>query len=277
MNLPFDVASPPRRLFALRRYAELGLIDRGFDSEVRVADPAQRGFSGQWRPRLRQTRKAEPPRPWLSRSWMHSTALREHFDISLAGPGFINFRLKPIALLGLVAGLRFRGTPPKPARPSAHARPDLGRGLLVAQHRQADARRPPALRRHWRGHLPPARLHRREGHPRQPPRRLGHTVRQTHLWPTSAGLDDEALAQRAASRNSNASTSSATTPPTPDGSPELDRSQTANSCSSRQGDAQERRALAKNSPTSVPRRLPAVIYDQPRHQVFDHNARRVLL
>jgi len=98
MHLPFDVAA---YLDATLRTtaAKLGLIERGFDPEVRVADPAHGDFQANGALAFAK-REKQNPRAVAQQLVDPLEVLREHFDISLAGPGFINFRLKPAALLG---------------------------------------------------------------------------------------------------------------------------------------------------------------------------------
>src|SRR5882757_252591 len=98
MNLPFDVAA---YLDATLRStaAQLGLTERGFDPEVRVADPAHGDFQANGALAFAK-REKQNPRAVAQQLVDPLEVLREHFDISLAGPGFINFRLKPAALLG---------------------------------------------------------------------------------------------------------------------------------------------------------------------------------
>jgi len=97
MNLPFDVAA---HLDASLRSAaaKLGLIERGFDPEVRVADPAHGDFQANGALAFAK-REKQNPRAVAQQIVDPLGELREFFDISLAGPGFINFRLKPAALL----------------------------------------------------------------------------------------------------------------------------------------------------------------------------------
>ncbi len=98
MSLPFNVASHLDT--ALRAAAaELGLTDRGFQPEVRVADPANGDFQANGALAFAKREKLNP-RAVGQQLVEKLGALQEHYDISLAGPGFINFRLKPAALLG---------------------------------------------------------------------------------------------------------------------------------------------------------------------------------
>ncbi len=98
MSLPFNVASHLDT--ALRAAAaELGLTDRGFQPEVRVADPANGDFQANGVLAFAKREKLNP-RAVGQQLVEKLGALQEHYDISLAGPGFLNFRLKPAALLG---------------------------------------------------------------------------------------------------------------------------------------------------------------------------------
>lgn len=98
MSLPFNVASHLDT--ALRTAAaQLGLSDRGFQPEVRVADPANGDFQANGALAFAKREKLNP-RALGQQIVDQLDALKEHYDISLAGPGFINFRLKPAALLG---------------------------------------------------------------------------------------------------------------------------------------------------------------------------------
>lgn len=97
MDLPFHVASYLDT--ALRAAANrLGWADRGFQPEVRVADPAHGDFQANGALAYAKREKQNPRA--LAQQLVDATdpAAREAFDIALAGPGFINFRLKPAAL-----------------------------------------------------------------------------------------------------------------------------------------------------------------------------------
>jgi arginyl-tRNA synthetase len=98
MSLPFNVAS---HLDASLRAvaAKLGLADRGFQAEVRVADPANGDFQANGALAFAK-REKQNPRVLAQQLVDLLSSLRDDFDVNLAGPGFINFRLKPAALLG---------------------------------------------------------------------------------------------------------------------------------------------------------------------------------
>src|ERR1700710_386838 len=97
MNLPFDAAA---YLDATLRStaAQLGLTERGFDPEVRVADPAHGDFQANGALAFAK-REKQNPRAFAQQIVEQLGSLATDFDLSLAGPGFINFRLKPSALL----------------------------------------------------------------------------------------------------------------------------------------------------------------------------------
>jgi arginyl-tRNA synthetase len=97
MDLPFNVAS---HLDATLRAAaaRLGLLERGFQPEVRVADPANGDFQANGALAFAKKEK-QNPRALGQQIVDQLGDLAPHFDITLAGPGFINFRIKPAALL----------------------------------------------------------------------------------------------------------------------------------------------------------------------------------
>jgi arginyl-tRNA synthetase len=98
MGLPFHIA---RYLdSSLRGVAtQLGLAARGFEPEVRVADPAHGDYQANGALAFAKREKQNPRA--LAQQVVDSLAadLKAGFEIALAGPGFINFRLKPAALL----------------------------------------------------------------------------------------------------------------------------------------------------------------------------------
>ncbi len=97
MSLPFNVASHLDT--AVRAAAaKLGLADRGFQPEVRVADPANGDYQANGALAFAK-REKQNPRALAQQIVDELGALQADYDISLAGPGFINFRLKPAALL----------------------------------------------------------------------------------------------------------------------------------------------------------------------------------
>ena len=97
MSLSFNLAAHLSQ--SLRAAADqAGLAGRGFDPEVRVADPAHGDFQANGALAFAK-REKQNPRALAQQLVDQLTSLSETFDISLAGPGFINFRLKPAALL----------------------------------------------------------------------------------------------------------------------------------------------------------------------------------
>ncbi len=98
MDLPFHVA---QHLGAKLREAAagLGLADRGFEPEVRVADPAHGDFQANGALACAKREKQNPRALAQQVVDALDPALKAACDISLAGPGFINFRLKPAALV----------------------------------------------------------------------------------------------------------------------------------------------------------------------------------
>lgn len=97
MSLPFNVASHLDTVLR-NAAAKLNLADRGFQPEVRVADPANGDFQANGALAFAK-REKQNPRALGQQIVGQLDELQEHFDVSLAGPGFINFRLKPPALL----------------------------------------------------------------------------------------------------------------------------------------------------------------------------------
>ena len=97
MSLPFNVA---QHLDAQLRAAadRAGLAGRGFDPEVRVADPAHGDYQANGALAFAK-REKQNPRALAQQIVDQLAGLQPVFDISLAGPGFINFRAKPAALL----------------------------------------------------------------------------------------------------------------------------------------------------------------------------------
>jgi arginyl-tRNA synthetase len=98
MGLPFHIA---KHLDTTLRAAagQLGLLTREFDPEVRVADPAHGDFQANGALAFAKREKQNPRA--LAQQLVDALPadFRADFDLALAGPGFINFRLKPAALL----------------------------------------------------------------------------------------------------------------------------------------------------------------------------------
>ena len=96
----------------------------------------------------------------------------------IAGPGFINLRVKDEWLIErLTAG---RGRSKARRRPRGQAANLCGR-FFRAERGQADARRPYPLDRYRRLVVPRVAIPGPHGHQRQPHRRLGHAVRHDPL------------------------------------------------------------------------------------------------
>ncbi|MBL9215772.1 MAG: arginine--tRNA ligase [Opitutaceae bacterium] len=97
MELPFNVANHLDK--TLRAAAStLGLAERGFEPEIRVADPANGDFQANGALAFAK-REKQNPRALGQQIVDQLGSLKAGFDITLAGPGFINFRIKPEALL----------------------------------------------------------------------------------------------------------------------------------------------------------------------------------
>ena len=98
MDLPFNVASQLDS--ALRQAASgLGFTAKGFDPELRVADPAHGDYQANGALAFAKREKMNPRAVAQQLVESCPAGLKADFDISLAGPGFINFRLRPSALL----------------------------------------------------------------------------------------------------------------------------------------------------------------------------------
>lgn len=97
MSLPFNVAAHLDT--RLRAAADLaGLAGKGFDPELRVADPAHGDYQANGALAFAKREKQNPRA--LAQQIVDKTAdLQADFEVTLAGPGFINFRLKPASLL----------------------------------------------------------------------------------------------------------------------------------------------------------------------------------
>ncbi|MBI5422861.1 MAG: arginine--tRNA ligase [Opitutae bacterium] len=102
MDLPFHVASHVDA--ALRAAAaRLGLAERGFQPEVRVADPAHGDFQANGALAFAKREKQNPRALAQQVVDALDADTQAAFEITLAGPGFINFRLKPATLLAWLA------------------------------------------------------------------------------------------------------------------------------------------------------------------------------
>ncbi len=98
MDLPFHTA----RLLdsaLVAAASRLGLVERGFQPEVRVADPAHGDYQANGALAFAKREKQNPRA--VAQQVVDTLAPEIHaaFAITLAGPGFINFRLQPAALL----------------------------------------------------------------------------------------------------------------------------------------------------------------------------------
>jgi arginyl-tRNA synthetase len=98
MSLPFHVASHLDR--ALQTAADaVGLAGRDFTPEVRVADAAHGDYQANGALAFAKRGKQNPRALAQQIVDALDASVKADFDLSLAGPGFINFRLKPAALL----------------------------------------------------------------------------------------------------------------------------------------------------------------------------------
>ncbi len=80
--------------------AAAGLVDASaFNPEVRTADPRFGDFQGNGVLAYAKARKLNPRQVAEKLVGALPAELRETFDVSIAGPGFVNFTLKPAALL----------------------------------------------------------------------------------------------------------------------------------------------------------------------------------
>ena len=132
-----------------------------------------------------QTGRRPTPAQSPSRSRRSWTSARWRPRVSIAGPGFINVRLIP-DVARRAAPSRRRPTTGW-ASPRRAIAADGRRRLLRPEHRQADARRPPPQHDHRRRDQPGARVPGARGHPAEPPRRLGHAVRDADRVPARSG------------------------------------------------------------------------------------------
>jgi len=97
MALPFHIAEHLEHSIASAATG-LGWADKGFQPELRVADPAHGDFQANGALAYAKREKLNP-RALGQQLIDRMGDLQADFDLSLAGPGFINFRLKPTALL----------------------------------------------------------------------------------------------------------------------------------------------------------------------------------
>lgn len=102
MDLPLHGAA----LFdaALRSAARhLGLEERGFQPEVRVADPAHGDYQANGALAFAKRERLNPRAVAQQLVQALDPSVAEKAEITLAGPGFINFRLRPTALAAWLA------------------------------------------------------------------------------------------------------------------------------------------------------------------------------
>jgi arginyl-tRNA synthetase len=98
MDAPFHTANLLDS--ALRAAAaQLGWTERGFQPEVRVADPAHGDYQANGALAFAKREKQNPRAVAQHLVDALAPEVRAAYDISLAGPGFINFRLQPDSLL----------------------------------------------------------------------------------------------------------------------------------------------------------------------------------
>lgn len=98
MDVTFDLAA---QLEATLKdaAATAGLDATAFTPEVRTADPRHGDFQANGVLGYAKARKLNPRAVATQLLEGLPASLREHYDIAIAGPGFINFTLKPAALL----------------------------------------------------------------------------------------------------------------------------------------------------------------------------------
>jgi arginyl-tRNA synthetase len=98
MDIPFNVGGYLDT--TLRAAAgQAGLAGSGFEPEVRVADPAHGDFQANGALAFAKREKQNPRAIAQRLVDALPVSLKEMFEVALAGPGFINFRLNPAALL----------------------------------------------------------------------------------------------------------------------------------------------------------------------------------
>jgi arginyl-tRNA synthetase len=96
MDLSFDLAIALDRALA-GAATRAGFAEHGFEPGVRTADPAHGDFQANGALAYAK-RQRQNPRAVAENLIKELGDLTPDFDISVAGPGFINFRLKPAAL-----------------------------------------------------------------------------------------------------------------------------------------------------------------------------------
>jgi arginyl-tRNA synthetase len=106
MDLCFDLAAALERSLS-EGARQAGLTGDGFAPDVRLADPVHGDFQANGI-LAHAKRHRQNPRALAETIVTHLADLTPHFDIAIAGPGFVNFRLKPAALLAWLAKHRDR-------------------------------------------------------------------------------------------------------------------------------------------------------------------------
>ena len=102
MSLPFHLARTLDQA-VLAAASTLGFAERGFQPEVRAADPAHGDFQANGALAFAKREKQNPRAVAQQIVDKLDAATLASFDVALAGPGFINFRLKPAALLAWIS------------------------------------------------------------------------------------------------------------------------------------------------------------------------------
>ena len=98
MHVSFDIASSLDQ--ALRTAAvAAGLEPESFSPEVRAADPRHGDFQANGVLAYAKARKLNPRATAEQLVAALPASVRDAYEVSIAGPGFINFTLKPAALL----------------------------------------------------------------------------------------------------------------------------------------------------------------------------------
>jgi arginyl-tRNA synthetase len=106
MDPSFDVAKAlDRALWGAASHA--GLAELGFAPEIRTADPVHGDFQANGALAYAK-RQRQNPRAVAESLIKELGGLTPDYDLSIAGPGFINFRLKPAALFAWLAAYSTR-------------------------------------------------------------------------------------------------------------------------------------------------------------------------
>ncbi|HRE83915.1 MAG TPA: arginine--tRNA ligase [Opitutaceae bacterium] len=98
MHVSFQIAADLSAALS-QAAGSAGLDAASFSPEVRTADPRNGDFQANGVLGYAKARKANPRAVAEQVVGALSPSIKEGFDISVAGPGFINFRLKPASLL----------------------------------------------------------------------------------------------------------------------------------------------------------------------------------